>query len=180
MSYQSARLKHLLMLFVAFPAGAILSFVLAFRYGEEFILLGFLWAVLVELASRQIKCPVCDRPIGFGQYRIFSLRLEWWKAIPAQQCEYKTQVTSMPTGEPRRRSLGFVIEFVRVVFGATLVLMGVLMTMAERGEMIACGRFCENVSTTLFSISNGKGWALGTLLILVGVATWLLPKLRRG
>jgi hypothetical protein len=179
MSYQSARLMHLLLLLLAFPAGVILSFALSFRYDEGFVFLGFLWTVLVELASRRIKCPVCQRPIGFGRYRIFGLRLEWWKAIPAQQCEYENQLTYLPVEGPRK-SWTFAFEFVRVVFGGSLVLAGILMLLAERAERIACGRLCEAASATLLSISYGNGRSLAALLILAGVVMWVLPKLKRG
>jgi hypothetical protein len=82
MSYNQLRRAHLSLMFCAYPIGTVASFWLAYRQGVAFLLLALVWAMLIVWVAGSLKCPRCEKPVGFGTFEVLGIEFEWWKAIP--------------------------------------------------------------------------------------------------
>jgi hypothetical protein len=78
------RTKYHLLVFVTWPVGTLAIGLLAARVWGYLAPLAFLWAIWVHFRAREIRCPRCEKPIGWTEY--FS-EFWAWSPVARRHCE---------------------------------------------------------------------------------------------
>ena len=81
----SPRNLRRMLLFVAFPLGSILIFVVTIYTSEWVAFLIFVWALILEITDQNLGCPACGHNLGtVGKIYIFPIR----SPLTPQKCRH--------------------------------------------------------------------------------------------